>query len=164
MGARMRLSMMVFMTLLFGCGEPVEEVDPFVFNAMELEIHDQINAYRVSQGLQELELHEDIVEVCRGHSKDMLKGTVPFGHDGFEDRVTTIQLTIDAWESGENVAWNEGYDDPATTAVEGWIDSPPHHENILSSWNMTGIGCAGIGCDGEPQGPLYFTQIFVSTP
>lgn len=159
----MRVSKAGCLVLLAACGEPIEE-DPFVFNAMELEVHNQINAYRVSQGLNELELDPAIGEVSRVHSQDMLKGRVPFGHDGFDGRVTTIQFTIDAWELGENVAWNEGYDDPATTAVEGWIASPPHHENILAEWNLTGIGCAGIGCKGEPLGPLYFTQIFVWTP
>lgn len=159
----MRVSMAGCFVLLSACGEPVEEA-PFVFNAMELEVHDQINAYRVSQGLNELELDPVIGEVSRVHSQDMLRERVAFGHDGFDDRVVTIQLSIDAWELGENVAWNEGYEDPATTAVEGWIASPPHHENILADWNLTGIGCAGIGCRGEPSGPLYFTQIFVWTP
>ena len=56
---------------------------------------------------------------------------------------------------GENVATNQGFPDPAETAVQGWLDSPPHRENIEGDFNLAGVGIAE-----NADGLFYFTQIF----
>ncbi|HEV2764235.1 MAG TPA: CAP domain-containing protein, partial [Pyrinomonadaceae bacterium] len=59
---------------------------------------------------------------------------------------------------GENIAYNQGYEDPAAFAVERWMLSPKHRSNILSrSYTMTGLGVAR-GSDGR----IYFTQVFMT--
>ena len=85
----------------------------------------------------------------------MANGIVEFGHDGFSARVNAIREDIPYQAAAENVAYNMGYSDPAATAVEGWLDSPGHKENIEGDYNLTGIGLCVKG------GHYYFTQIFI---
>ena len=156
MGSR---SLVFAVVMVFGCAETDEEPESYVFGPLETSTHEQINAYRVEQGLAPLTLDPIIGESARGHSEDMLSGSVDFGHDGFDQRVEWIADTIAYVSAGENVAWNQGYDDPVGVAVQGWIDSPPHHENMVGDYDLTGIGVAT-----GPEGRVYFTQIFVLTP
>ena len=86
----------------------------------------------------------------------MADGVVSFGHAGAQARVDQISLTITWVSAGENVAWNQGYAQPADTAVENWIASPGHHSNMIGNFNKTGIGVAL-----SSNGKYYFTQIFI---
>ncbi len=128
---------------------------------LEAQTSQLINDHRASLGLVELELDPCVSELARQHSADMADGTVEFGHDGFEDRVALIFEQIpDAQAAGENVAMNLGYADPAGAAVQGWLDSDPHRENIeLPDFDLTGMG---IAVDGD--GAYWFTQLFVDRP
>ena len=130
--------------------------EAFEFTAIERDVHDQINAYRESLGLPPLEADPTIGEASRAHSQGMLDLVVGFGHDRFAGRIDTIGEVLDISSAGENVAYNIGYDDPATMAVQGWIDSPPHHENIVGTY-----GLAGVGIARGAEKTYYFTQIFV---
>ena len=89
----------------------------------------------------------------------MANGAVPFGHDGFEQRVQALAKAIPYKAAAENVADNQGYNDPATQAVQGWLKSDGHRRNIEGQYNLTGIGIA-LNANGE----YYFTQIFVNVP
>ncbi|TVQ46649.1 MAG: CAP domain-containing protein [Gloeocapsa sp. DLM2.Bin57] len=129
------------------------------FSALELSVHEQVNQYRASLGLNSLELNEDISNAARVHSQDMAGGIVPFSHDGFEQRVEVISSTIPYRRVAENVAYNQGYDDPVTVAVEGWIDSPGHQQNMVGDFNLTGVGVAK-----DDEDKYYFTQIFILKP
>lgn len=84
----------------------------------------------------------------------MANGTVPFGHTGFSERVRAIGIPYRG--AGENVAYNQGYSDPATIAVQGWLKSPGHLANIKGNYDKTGIGVAS-----NSKGAIYFTQIFL---
>jgi uncharacterized protein YkwD len=54
------------------------------------------------------------------------------------------------------VAFNQGHRDPAAVAVQGWLESPGHRENIEGPYELTGVGVAS-----NAKGEVYFTQIFV---
>lgn len=123
--------------------------------ALEQSIHQKINAYRASRGLTALSLNATISNVARTHSQNMASGTVPFGHQGFDTRVQTLSKTFTFRSAGENVAYNFGFSDPATTAVDGWLKSQGHLNNIIGAYNLTGIGVAR-----NSKGEYYFTQIF----
>jgi uncharacterized protein YkwD len=125
------------------------------FYEMEQDVLLQINEYRQSQFLSLLRWNETIADYCRTHSLNMAAGAVDFGHDGFDDRVDGIAQTISYKYAAENVASNN-YSDPVTTAVEGWLNSPGHLENIEGDYNLTGIGVAQ-----DEDGVYYFTQIFI---
>jgi uncharacterized protein YkwD len=123
--------------------------------ALEQSIHRKINAYRVSRRLPALALNATISNVARTHSQNMASGRVPFGHQGFDARVRTLSRTFTYRRVGENVAYNRGYSDPAAVAVNGWLKSQGHLNNIVGDFNLTGIGVAR-----SSNGAYYFTQVF----
>jgi uncharacterized protein YkwD len=58
---------------------------------------------------------------------------------------------------GENIAYMRGYDDPATLAIEKWMESTAHRKNLLgSNWKESAVGVA-ITADGT----YYMTQVFL---
>ncbi|MEH2454222.1 CAP domain-containing protein [Nostoc sp.] len=121
---------------------------------LEQSVFNQINNYRASQGLPALTRNSGIENQARIHSQNMANGTVSFGHTGFSERVRAIGIPYKA--AGENVAYNQGYSDPATIAVQGWLKSPGHLANIKGNYDKTGIGVAS-----NTRGAIYFTQIFL---
>jgi len=113
-----------------------------------------VNEYRRSKGLPALRPNSFISSVALGHSRDMLTGKSPFGHDGFRDRINTISGRLGKLHvAAENVA-----DGPmgAREVVDGWLHSPGHRRNIEGDFRLTGIGVAT-----RSDGMVYFTQIFV---
>ncbi|NJO48563.1 MAG: CAP domain-containing protein [Leptolyngbyaceae cyanobacterium RM2_2_4] len=123
---------------------------------LEQVVHAQINQYRAEQGLPPLEFSAEISEVARQHSQAMAEGQAAFSHDGFEQRGQAIAQKIPYRTVAENLAFNQGFSDPVTQAVKGWIDSPGHHANIKGDFDLTGIGVAK-----NEQGEYYLTQLFV---
>lgn len=129
---------------------------PNNFNTSELEksVFEQINSYRASKGLSRLTLNAKISRQARRHSQNMAIGKVPFSHNGFEKRVKSTSINFQS--AAENVAFNQGYDDPAAEAMRGWIKSPGHLKNLKGNYNLTGVGVAT-----NKQGQVYLTQIFI---
>jgi len=126
----------------------------FKTTALEKSVFDQINRYRVSKGLSKLTLNANITRQARIHSQNMANGKVPFSHKGFEKRVNSASIKYKS--AAENVAFNQGYADPASQAMTGWINSPGHLKNIKGKYNLTGIGVAA-----NSEGEVYLTQIFI---
>ncbi len=150
------LALSIFIT---GCPDRKQGgniVEPNILTDIEQKVFEQINDYRISQGMNALNLHEQIVYQARNHSRDMARGTVSFGHEGFNQRVSATGIAPQS--AAENVAYNQGYSDPATRAVQGWLDSPGHLKNIRGNFNYT-----GIGIERNNAGTYYFTQIFMLT-
>eukprot|EP00484_Ammonia_sp_Unknown_P027153 CAMPEP_0197047308 /NCGR_PEP_ID=MMETSP1384-20130603/22829_1 /TAXON_ID=29189 /ORGANISM="Ammonia sp." /LENGTH=567 /DNA_ID=CAMNT_0042479213 /DNA_START=72 /DNA_END=1775 /DNA_ORIENTATION=- len=111
------------------------------------------NEFRKSQGLPPCQWHQALCDIGKVHSKNMSDGTVPFGHEGFHERVR--QYPFRALSAAENVAMSKGLSNPARVAVNGWIESPGHRKNLLSNNNYCGIGVYR-GYDGG----YYLTQLF----
>jgi len=126
------------------------------FTTLEQSIYHQINQYRQSRNLPPLKLELRISQQARAHSQEMASGRVPFGHQGFEQRLEAISRAVSYRAAAENVAYNEGYSDPATQAVQGWLKSAGHLTNIQGQYNLTGIGVAK-----NAKNEYYFTQIFI---
>ncbi len=121
---------------------------------MEDEILELINEYRASQSLPPFEMAQEIAEVAEGHSKEMAKGKVGFGHDGFDERVSKIRSKFGGTSAAENVAYGSR---TAKEVVDMWLHSKGHKKNIISGkYKFTGIGIAR-----SKDGTLYFTQIFI---
>ena len=60
---------------------------------------------------------------------------------------------------GENLAMNSGYPKPVQTAVDGWMKSKAHRDNVLlAEYTETGIG---VCIEGDA---IYFTQVFGNPP
>ncbi|MEO1210359.1 MAG: CAP domain-containing protein [Cyanobacteria bacterium J06638_20] len=128
-----------------------------MMDSIEQAVFEQINAHRQSIGLQPLESNPAIIAQAREHSQSMATAG-DLSHNGFSDRVSAIASTLSYSSAGENVASNQGFSDPVAQAVEGWLNSTGHRNNIEGDFNTTGIGVAQA-----TDGTYYFTQIFIQT-
>jgi uncharacterized protein YkwD len=120
---------------------------------MSVEILRLVNQHRHAIGRPPLEANSYISSVALEHSRDMLSGKTPFGHDGFHDRIDRIRKKLGPMHvMAENVASGPM---SAREVVEGWLHSPGHRRNIEGDFRLTGIGLA-FGRNGN----IFFTQIF----
>jgi uncharacterized protein YkwD len=128
------------------------------YRDLEQAVLRQVNAYRVRRHLRSLVADSGIARIAREHSREMAERRVSFGHDGFDDRVKEAERRFDFSEIAENVALN---DYPrartVTVAVDGWLGSPHHRENIEGNFDRTGVGIARSG-----DGTYYYTQVFIA--
>jgi len=113
-----------------------------------------INEYRTQHHLKPLQMNSTISQQARKHSKEMATHTVPFGHEGFKDRIAILYKQVKEPRGGaENVAYNYK---SAQDVVYNWVRSPGHKQNIVGNYNLTGIGIVR-----DSKGKMYFTQIFL---
>jgi len=126
----------------------------------EMEVHRLINLEREKHGLKILGYDEKLATIAKSHSKDMAssgyfshdtpEGLDPTDRAGKADYVCRYQIgsliysgigenihmvkssSIALWSSPESIA---------EMAVSGWMDSPGHRKNILTSnFSSEGIG------------------------
>ncbi|MBI3360356.1 MAG: LysM peptidoglycan-binding domain-containing protein [Chloroflexi bacterium] len=114
---------------------------------VEQQIIDLTNQNRSANGLPPLTRDERLMEIARWKSQDLVTRDY-FAHD---DPVTGRFLTGDLifgqeignW-AGENLAWfSKEYRSAslAAQALQSWLDSPGHRENIMrSQFTLTGAG------------------------
>jgi hypothetical protein len=131
---------------------------------VEAAVIEMTNAYRARQKLQEVRLNKQLTEAARAYAAYLAKNNV-FSHtaDGREagDRVTAIGYT---WcQVGENLAMHldsRGFPsrDLAKKAVEGWINSPSHRENMLAE-HATEIG-VGVAQAADKDPKFISVQLF----
>lgn len=125
---------------------------------IEAQIRQRINEIRQEQGLSELQVNEKLAEVARRYSQQMAEQnffshTSPTGST-LEQRVQSAGIVY--MLVGENLFKSTNIPQPVNAAVEGWMDSPGHRENILrSQYRETGVG---VWQDGETY---YVTQLFL---
>lgn len=119
-----------------------------------------VNQKRAQIGLKPLQWSEDVAKIARLHSENMVKFNF-FSHKGMDGKMVdgrADSLGISRWIAmGENIAYNRGYKNPLETAVEKWMLSPSHRENLLNDdWKESAIGIAVT-----EDGTYYFTQVFL---
>jgi len=133
----------------------------FAPNSFESRAFALVNEVRRGRGQEPLVWDAEASRVAREHSENMARRDF-FSHDdpvggGTVRRASTGGVT--GWHAlAENIAYNQGYDDPAGFAVERWMLSSKHRENILRQ----GFTHAGIGVARAADGRVFFTQVFVS--
>ena len=143
--------LVIFFMILFSLSAAYAESSD---KAMSSEILRYVNQYRAQHGLGPLTMNTTITHEARRHSQDMATHAVPFGHDGFNQRMHYLRdQVLNASSGAENVAYNYK---TAKVVVDGWIHSPSHRRNILGHYNMTGIGIAR-----DKEGRIYYTQMFL---
>jgi uncharacterized protein YkwD len=120
-------------------------------------ILERINVYRVKQNLPPLQVNAQIAQAAKTHSREMAEKIIPFGHDGFTQRIHGLfKLFPTANGGAENVLYSDV--DDAQTVVQAWLHSRGHRKNIEGNFNLTGIGVAHDG-----NGRVYVTEIFIRT-
>lgn len=141
--------------------DPGDSSDSTYSAEVEAAIHDEVNAVRADEGLNQLEFDEQVATVARGHSRDMAENdffshVTPDGEtvrDRFEDEGLVCR------SMAENILYQPAADDPATAAkecVESWMGSSGHRRNILNErWDSEGLGVVV-----DEGGRLYATQNF----
>ena len=162
------------------------EVKPTIdIRQLEDRTHELINAERIERGLSPLDHIEKIRLIARSHSEDMAARDY-FAHTSPEGLSPTDRGNEAGYDCrknygsyytyglAENIHQGWLYDSYRTlngrivsydwftleglarTAVDGWMTSPGHRQNILDdSYDRTGIGVA-IAEDGK----VYITQNF----
>jgi uncharacterized protein YkwD len=141
--------------LAFGCG--VTSHDP---EQLELVTFTMINNYRAENAVTELKWADDIADVARRHSQDMVDRDF-FDHtnpDGVDVAGRLSLLGIDFIAVGENIArTTTSTDQPAKAALKAWEGSDAHRANMENAdFVESGVGCV-IGDDSY----IYFTQVFI---
>jgi uncharacterized protein YkwD len=115
---------------------------------------DLTNAERKKADLMPLKPNLKLMTAARDHAANMAKQD-KFEHnlDGKEpaDRVKDAGYIYS--RTGENIAWN-----PKTPkeVVQGWMNSPPHRENILKP-EYTEVG---VAVAKNKKGEGYWVQVF----
>lgn len=106
-----------------------------------------INNERTQRGIPPLHLNARLSRAAAGHSSDMVQRHY-FSHTSlsgatFADRIraTGYLGSARSWIIGENLDWGTKHWSSPAGAVEAWMHSPPHRENILRrSFREIGIG------------------------
>lgn len=130
-------------------------------NDIEKRAFEQTNVARIKNGLPRLAWDGEVCRMARAHSENMSRRGF-FSHatpEGLRlrDRARLVGI-IHYSVLGENIAYNQGYEDPGAFAVERWMLSPKHRANILS----TEFRAMAIGSFVAPDGSVYLTQTFIT--
>lgn len=129
-------------------------------NRIERSAFDRTNDHRVRVGLPRLEWDAALCRMARHHSEAMARAGY-FSHETPEG----LRLKDRAREAGiaqfrliaENIAYNQGLEDPGAFAVERWMLSIGHRVNIL----YRGFQTVAVGSYVSPDGRVFLTQIFI---
>jgi len=121
---------------------------------------DLVNRERQRRGMSPLAWDGSLVRLARYHSQNMAQGGYLSHVDrqGQDLRARAQALGLRGWKTiGENIAYNQGYDDPTAFAVERWMVSEKHRENAMSA----DYTHAAVGVARAADGSYYFTQVFM---
>lgn len=152
------LTGILVLTLLGGSGsdratEPIER--------LQRELVRRVNDVRRQHGLPALEPDPALGKTARDYSCLMADERF-LGHESprggtLANRVRQSGKPFRVL--GENLAMNVNAREPVAAAVEGWMKSPRHRDNILRpEFTETGVGI----CRRDTA--YYFTQIFLRPP
>jgi uncharacterized protein YkwD len=110
----------------------------------------QMNTIRRSHGLVPLRLSTPLAAAARQHSSSMAESGY-FSHSSagggeFWRRVQGFypQGKFGYWSVGENLLW-QSPDIDAAAALQMWMNSPPHRENLLTArWREVGVSALHV--------------------
>ena len=134
---------------------PLAPAAPPTADPAEAEVLAAVNVQRAANGCPALAWDEALAQVARAHSADMaardyMEHTNPDGLTPF-DRAAAAGTSA----SAENIAAGQ---QTAAAAMESWMNSPGHRDNILNC-SLTRLG-VGVGYGGSYG--ITWTQLFGS--
>lgn len=159
----MRYLFIILIFFAFACGKknspsvddastvtPDQNLDAITEAYMKL-----LNEFRHDQGLDTLAHSQVIADSSQGHSQNMARKLIPFGHLGSSSRCSYIQKTLQGGNlCGEVVAMGQR---SAEQVFNAWKNSPGHR-SVMVNVRYTH---AGLGYARNSDGTLYWTQIFL---
>ena len=152
----------LFSTFLMSCSVEEEANIPNEYNSqninvtymqLDYEIAELINSYRISQGLNALNILNEVSREAIAHSQYMVNQGA-LSHDYFYLRSQNIIDAVNAENVSENVGF--GFTN-AQSLVNAWLNSEGHRQNIENP-DFTDFG---ISTQQDEEGKNYFTNIFV---
>jgi len=104
---------------------------------LESAVLDELNLVRLRYGLRPLRLSPNLTEAADNHSREMVTSGY-FGHESSDGRPFAARIkgfykpraVRRKWTVGENLIWKERRL-TARAAVNAWLASPGHRENLL---------------------------------
>jgi uncharacterized protein YkwD len=130
-------------------------------SVIERRAFEKTNQVRIENGLPPFVWDADLCRLARTNSENMARRGY-FAHitpEGLRLRDRARAAGILHFSLlGENIAYNQGYDDPGAFAVERWMSSPGHRANIL----YTGFQGSAIGTFVSADGAVFLTQVFIT--
>ena len=137
-------------------GEEAEpELAPGAASSAVQQVVSLTNAARRSAGLQDLKADSRLSRLAQQKAEDMAQNGY-FGHNSptYGSAFDMLQAAgISYRTAGENIAKGQS---SAGAAVDGWMGSPGHRANILSS----SFSELGVGYAADSKGTTYWVQIF----
>jgi len=126
-------------------------------SGFETDVLDLVNQERAAENLHPLAWDSLLHDAARAHSDDMAQNNY-FSHTGLDGRTAPDRIEDAGYpwsETGENIG--AGYSTPQA-AVNGWMNSAGHRQNILSSTYCD----LGVGYASNPSSSYdhYWTQDF----
>ena len=121
---------------------------------------DLVNSERQRRGLRPLAWDNGLTRLARYHSQNMARGGYlsHVDRDGLDLKGRAGAVGLQGWRAlGENIAYNQGFDDPTAFAVERWMISHKHRENAMNGEYTH----AAVGVARASDGTYYFTQVFM---
>lgn len=132
-----------------------QTVETLNIAALETEVLELVNRYRITRGLGVLQSNPEVASVARERSQQVADG-YSFDHVGFRVRAEKVAAHVRYWGIAENLYRASGGSGFAERAVKTWRESPSHKKNLDGNYQLTGIGIAI-----NKQGQVVITQIFV---
>ena len=146
------LAIGVFVAASPGGSEPPAKPDPLVTKLIAAH-----NKERIKEKLPPLTLDAKLEAAAVGHARDMAEHE-EMSHNGSDGSTPAERVERAGYvyrRTGENVAW--GQPDIATV-MRGWMDSPPHKENILGDFTEIGVARA------TSAGGAYYWSVSFGRP
>jgi len=137
---------------LFENEETAIEQTNLSITAAETDLFNEVNEYRIENGLSELAFSAETYKYAEEHTQFMIEEN-SISHDNFNDRAAQIAGETGAIQVAENVAKN--YPE-AKLALQGWLKSGSHKSTIEGDYTHTAIAIRE-----NSKGKLFYTQIFL---
>jgi uncharacterized protein YkwD len=128
---------------------------------LEQQIFQKVNEARAEKQASQLSWKEELASEARRHAENMAIRHF-FSHE--DPKRGEISKRLDAsgvnWNRcAENIYREQGLQNPAEDAVQSWLQSPGHRQNMLDH----GFAETGIGAAVQPDGTIYLVQVFTRT-
>ncbi len=148
----------ILAAICLGTAAPSTAAPPDTTEAMERAVASRVDEIRAAHGRGRLARDAILARVARRHAC-WLSGRGTLSHEGpsgetVGDRVRAGGKSYRA--VAENLARSVNVPDPVAAAIDGWMRSPGHRENILrAEVTETGVGICRRGT------AYYVTQVFL---